>query len=150
MSTATRRVRLWLGLEGSPTQRKLRPIVASRGIEISRAAGLMLVESGGQHDVISSAGAVGLMQVMPSDAPPPYNRYFGERPSTAQLLIPCVNVAWGCAILRDAWWRWGGDWKKAHAAYLGGIRSDGRITAEGQHYVDLVEAAIAQFRDLDV
>jgi len=145
-----RLVRFWLGKDGTGVQEKLRKIALDRGIAISRCAGVMLVESGGQHAAISSAGAVGLMQVMPSDnsVDPSYDRWFADRPTTEQLKIPCVAVAWGCAILRDCFWRWG-DWERAHAAYLGGIGAGGVITAEGQHYVDLVLASIERFRDLD-
>lgn len=147
--TAARRVRFWLGTDGTDVQQKLRAIALSKGIAVSRCAGVMLVESGGQHDIISHAGAVGLTQVMPSDAPPPYDQWFGDRPATEQLKVPCVNVAWGCQILRDAYLRWGYDWERAHAAYLGGIRPDGTITFQGRHYVDMVLGAIQQFKELD-
>lgn len=144
-----RLVRFWLGEDGRDVQEKLRRLALERGIPVSTCAGVMLVESGGQHDVISSAGAAGLMQVMPCDCPEPYRRYFADRPTTEQLKVPCVNVAWGCAILRDCYLRWGYDWSRAFAAYLGGITGAGIITQEGQHYVDLVTGAIGRFLDLD-
>lgn len=147
--TPHQRIHIWLGTDGNDLQNKLRRIVLSKGIHISRCAAVMLVESGGQHDIISPAGATGLMQVMPCDCPEPYRRYFADRPTTAQLKVPCVNVAWGCEILRSCYLRWGPNWMNAYAAYLGGINSDGTPTEEGYHYATLVNSSIPAFADLD-
>ena len=118
-------------------------------------AGVMLQESGGQPDVVSPAGAVGLMQVMPSDAPPPYDRWFRDRPTGAELLDPSTNVDWGCAILTGGYRRWG-TLPQAIAAYFGAIDGEGRITggrdatgSTGNRYVAAVLAHIGRFVDLD-
>jgi soluble lytic murein transglycosylase-like protein len=172
MTEASQRaVRLWLGNDGTDVQNKLRGIVRSRGIPVSLYAGLIEVESGGRPEVISWAGAVGLGQVMPSDpvvdpahfswlSPEDarttaanmthdFRGLFAGRPTTEQLRVPCVNIAWGTIILRDNIARWGGDQDKALAAYLGGIDRAGNITDEGWTYVGLVRACQAHFTDLD-
>jgi soluble lytic murein transglycosylase-like protein len=172
MSEASQKaVRAWLGTDGNQVQTKLRGIVAARGIPISLMAGVVEVESGGQPEVVSWAGAVGLGQVMPSDpAVDPrhfdwlttaaanetaqemehsFRAMFSDRPTTAQLKIPCVNLAWAAQILQVGLMNWGGDLNKALAAYLGGITATGVITDEGQHYINLVCACQEHFLDLD-
>ena len=166
-----RLVRFWFGKKGPEVQETLRRIVQANGVPISLYAALVEVESGGQVDVISWAGAVGLGQVMPCDALVDWEHYswlpenqarhtaiqmqrsflgmFADRPTTKQLKVPCVNVAWGTRILRDAVLRWGMDWDKGLAAYLGGITPDGTITGQGRNYVDLVTSCQAHFRELD-
>jgi soluble lytic murein transglycosylase-like protein len=80
----------------------------------------MTVESSGDPNAVSYAGAVGLMQVMPYD---PYR--FPDRPPASRLFDPDFNVAWGLRILADEieWAR--GDIFKALMAYY-----DGRARAE--------------------
>jgi len=164
-------VRCWLGTSGTKEQEKLRGIVRSRGIPISLYAALIEVESGGQPAIVSWAGAVGLGQIMPSDPvvdpahfdwltpaaaketaaemQRSFRAMFSDRPTTAQLKLPCVNIAWGTQILQYGLMNWGGDLDRALAAYLGGITAAGVITDEGQHYVNLVRACQEHFRDLD-
>jgi len=67
-------------------------------------AAVMLVESGGQPEVISHSGAVGLMQVMPSDGVAASfmclnGPCFATRPSTAELKDPAFNIAFGTRML---------------------------------------------------
>jgi soluble lytic murein transglycosylase-like protein len=67
-------------------------------------AAVMLQESGGQPSVISSSGAVGLMQIMPkdglaskficSDTP-----CFENRPTIQELLNPIFNINYGAHML---------------------------------------------------
>lgn len=89
-------------------------------IDPDLVAAVMTVESSGNPNAVSYAGAVGLMQVMPYD---PYR--FPNRPAAAKLYDPDFNVAWGLRILADEleWAR--GDVFKALMAYY-----DGRARAE--------------------
>jgi len=64
----------------------------------------MLQESGGQPDVISASGAVGLMQVMPRDGIAASfecinGPCFTGRPSMQELLNPEFNLDYGCNML---------------------------------------------------
>lgn len=88
---------------------------AQYGLDPALVAAVMTVESGGRQSAISSAGAVGLMQVMPYESNP---RMFYDRPRRAELLVPDTNVNWGCKILADCI-RWRGSIDGGLACYLG-------------------------------
>jgi soluble lytic murein transglycosylase-like protein len=67
-------------------------------------AAVMLQESGGQPEVISHSGAVGLMQVMPRDGLAANFQCingpcFASRPSIQELLDPTFNVNYGVRML---------------------------------------------------
>lgn len=67
-------------------------------------AAVMMQESGGQPEVISSSGAVGLMQVMPSDGIAASfmcanGPCFASRPTTEELLDPVFNIDYGVKML---------------------------------------------------
>lgn len=65
--------------------------------------GVMRQESGGQEDVISSAGAMGLMQLMPDTYDGLHNRYnLGDDP-----FDPHNNILAGTAYIRDMYDRYG-------------------------------------------
>ena len=69
-------------------------------------AALIWQESGGDPAAISRDGAVGLMQVMPSDGIAATFQCvngpcFADRPSTAALMDPEFNIAWGTGFLHD-------------------------------------------------
>lgn len=90
------------------------------GIDPNLVAAVMTIESSGNPNALSHAGAVGLMQVMP------YHPYrFPGRPPAAQLYDPDFNVKWGLKILANEmeWAR--GNVSKALMAYY-----DGRKRAE--------------------
>lgn len=77
---------------------------ASYGLDPLLIAAVMLVESGGQPEVISHSGAVGLMQVMPRDGVASTFQCingpcFASRPATAELLDPSFNVDFGVRML---------------------------------------------------
>ena len=66
----------------------------------------MLQESGGQPEIISSSGAVGLMQIMPKDGIASTfmcinGPCFAGRPSTEELKDPEFNINFGCKMLAD-------------------------------------------------
>ncbi len=67
-------------------------------------AAVMLQESGGSAEAISSSGAVGLMQVMPRDGIAAGfmcngKPCFASRPSMDELLDPVFNIEYGARML---------------------------------------------------
>ncbi len=67
-------------------------------------AAVMLVESGGQPQVVSHSGAVGLMQVMPRDGIAAdfvciNGPCFSNRPTMEELKDPAFNIAYGTRML---------------------------------------------------
>ncbi|XOV87609.1 MAG: lytic transglycosylase domain-containing protein [Pseudomonadota bacterium] len=71
---------------------------------------IMRIESGGRVCPVSSAGAIGLMQVLPATA-----KSLGIHPPT--LFDPEINIATGCFILHDALRRAEGNVALAAAIY---------------------------------
>lgn len=74
------------------------------GIDPLLVAAVMAIESGGQPEVISVSGAVGLMQVMPSDGIAAgfqciNGPCFSSRPTIAELKDPDFNVMYGTRML---------------------------------------------------
>jgi len=87
-------------------------------------AAVMLQESGGQADVISSSGAVGLLQVMPCDGIAAgfmcvNGPCFASRPSTQELLEPAFNIDYGVRMLAGLIEKYGNerDALKAYGPY---------------------------------
>ena len=66
---------------------------AQRGLDPDLIASIIFEESHGNPGTVSSAGAVGLMQVMP------FERGFTWRPTSNVLLDPVQNIAWGTKTL---------------------------------------------------
>lgn len=67
-------------------------------------ASVIVIESGGQPEVISHQGAVGLMQIMPSDGIASTftcinGPCFANHPSTEELLDPNFNIEYGTRML---------------------------------------------------
>jgi soluble lytic murein transglycosylase-like protein len=94
---------------------------AQNGLEPGLVAAVMLQESGGNPDAISSSGAVGLLQVMPRDGRAaafmcPNGPCFSNRPSTEELLDPNTNLAYGTRMLAGLIGRYG-DEREALLAY---------------------------------
>jgi len=128
-------------------------------------AAVINVESGFRTDVVSSAGAVGLMQVRPSTAQP-IARDAGMKGNmdVAALSDPDTNVRIGTLYLAELIARYGGDVKLALAAYNAGMGNADHWAAEWRrnhgslgdtidfpetaHYVDEVEAQAAAYRRL--
>ena len=74
------------------------------GVDALLIASVMLQESGGQAEIMSSSGAVGLMQVMPSDGIAAdfqciNGPCFASRPTIAELKDPAFNVEYGVHML---------------------------------------------------
>ncbi len=67
-------------------------------------AAIILMESGGDASAISTSGAVGLMQIMPSDGYATTfacanGPCFSDRPKTVELLDPEFNINFGTKLL---------------------------------------------------
>ncbi len=77
-------------------------------------------ESRFQADVLSSAGAVGLMQLMPRTAAEAARLEKMPKPRRKDLLRPAVNVRLGASYLSRLVKAYGGDYIRAVAAYNGG------------------------------
>jgi soluble lytic murein transglycosylase-like protein len=77
---------------------------AEYGVDALLISAVMLMESGGQPEVISSSGAVGLMQVMPRDGVASTFQCingpcFASRPTIQELKDPAFNVDFGVRML---------------------------------------------------
>jgi soluble lytic murein transglycosylase len=128
-------------------------------------AAVINVESGFRADVVSPAGAVGLMQVKPSTA-----KALGQtagiagKMDVAALSDPDTNIHVGTLYLAELVGRYSGNVSLALAAYNAGMgnadrwagewdRKKGRLSAvvdfpETAHYVDEVESQAATYRKL--
>ena len=114
----------------------------------SLVAGLIEVESQGNPDAVSKAGAIGLGQVMPGEV-------LAGRPSAQELRNPIVNVEWTCRLLADGRQRWGTQ-AGMLAAYYGAVDGEGHPSSatdgsgvDGWGYVRAVEAAALTYLTLD-
>lgn len=86
----------------------------SSGLDPDLIAAVINEESNGDPSVVSYAGAVGLMGVMPTGPGLEW------RPSQNELKNPMVNLRWGVSILAEVVKHSGGDLYAALAAYSGG------------------------------
>ncbi len=89
-------VQRWCGVIGQAAN--------DEGIDPDLVAAVMTQESGGQEDVMSHSGAVGLMQVMPRDGIAASfmcinGPCFANRPTIQELLDPEYNVIFGTRLL---------------------------------------------------
>ncbi len=85
------------------------PAAAQFGIDPALIYAVMEEESGGDPNALSSAGAEGLMQVMPFNAP-----------SGTNLYDPATNLHYGCSILAGDIASNNGDLNQALQSYNGG------------------------------
>lgn len=118
------------------------------GIEEELLFAVMRAESNFRPDAVSSAGAVGLMQLMPSTA------RFIERQAgfSCDLLIPAENIRAGAWYLRYLLTRFEGE-REVLAAYNAGegtVRSwlrDGAYSDDGAHLKGIPYAETARYVD---
>ena len=90
------KVQPWCGL--------IEQAASKHGVDALLIASVMLQESGGQPEIMSTSGAVGLMQVMPRDGIAAgfqciNGPCFASRPSIEELKDPAFNVAYGVRML---------------------------------------------------
>lgn len=89
-------IRQWCGL--------IQTYAGQHGLDPNLVAAVMLQESGGNPQAYSKSGAVGLMQVMPSDGLAAgfmciNGPCFASRPSSSELYDPEFNIAYGTRML---------------------------------------------------
>lgn len=96
----------------------LRDLCDRYGVDPDLARAVMRHESGGREDAVSSAGAIGLMQLMPGTA-----RALGVDPKD-----PVRNLEGGIKYLSQLLARYEGDVERALAAYNAGA---GRVDSYG-------------------
>lgn len=114
----TRRIQL------SSAFKKVRPLLqreaAAKGINFSLLKALVAVESGFNPRAVSSAGAVGLMQIMPNTARDLGLRSTRKSTVKQQLINPKTNVRLGTRYLQQMLRQFGGRVDLALAAYNAG------------------------------
>lgn len=86
---------------------------------------IIRTESSFDVQAVSSAGAIGLMQLMPSTAREIADR-IGETYDENKLFEPETNIKYGCFYIRYLYKNLGENWDTACAAYNAGI---GRVAS---------------------
>ncbi len=112
------------------------------GVEPDLIAAMMLQESGGQPEVMSHSGAVGLMQVMPRDGIAAEfmcinGPCFANRPSIDELLDPEFNVQYGTDMISGLISRTG--------SVRDGLKAYGPMDV-GYYYADIVLGLMDSYR----
>lgn len=118
-------------------------------------AAVVYTESRFDPDARSSAGAVGLMQLLPATAEGIAVRTGGDGFVQSDLLDPEINVRYGSWYLRNLLQRYDGDIRVALAAYHAGQgnvdawreRGVGIQFPETRHYVSKVLAAQRRYAE---
>jgi soluble lytic murein transglycosylase len=113
-------------------------------LDPSLIAGVIYAESK-FSDATSSAGALGLMQLMPQTAHFIAARSGGTAFTTEDLSTPHINIAYGSWYLRYLLDRYGGDEVLALAAYNGGMGNVDRWVAEAGARGERLEVADIPF-----
>ena len=137
----------------------------SAGLDPYLIAAVINVESGFREGVTSKAGAVGLMQVIPSTAWAVANEAgLSERVTARTLERPGTNVRVGTRYLAYLVRRYDGDTQLALAAYNAGMTNVDQWVANAKrtgtpfadaiafpatrHYVDEIESQTKEYREL--
>jgi len=107
----------------------IRAQASDKRLDPSLVAAVIYAESK-FNDSTSAAGALGLMQLLPSTADFIAQRSGGTRFTTADLATPAINIAYGSWYLRYLLDRYGGDEVLALAAYNGGMGNVDRWVAD--------------------
>lgn len=102
------------------------------------------VETGGDPSLTSSAGAIGLMQILPTTLPD-INQMLGTSYTTADLFDPGVSIQCGTAYLHWLLMFFHGDVALAVRAYNQGPGTISRDPTQGQDYLDKVSAYFAYY-----
>ena len=91
-----------------------------RGIDLSWAFAILRQESAFMADIKSTAGAHGLMQLMPATARQVAHQYEMESPSASDLGNPATNIALGTGYLGMMMEKFGNNMTLSTAAYNAG------------------------------
>jgi hypothetical protein len=116
------------------------------GVNPYLVMGLAWHESGWQASVVSSAGAVGIMQVMPATAAVDGPALLGR---SVDLYDPGDNIDMGTAILKNNLDHWRNDLAKALCAYYAGgaaVSDWASMRADCKRYVWAVYNAAMMFK----
>ena len=133
-------------LEGAlKWEKEIKAAAEQHGIPWEVLAAVVAVESGGNPEAVSVAGAIGLAQVMPQYHSHRAAKYGGN------LADPQVNLLVAAEILAEHYQKYG-SWDKAIAAYFGAIDAQGNITTAKDAYgttgIDYVNKVLAYMRQL--
>jgi len=112
-------------------EQTIREQASEKGLDPSLIAAVIYAESK-FNDSTSSAGALGLMQLLPSTAHFIAQRSGGTAFTTEDLSTPDINIAYGSWYLRYLLDRYGGDEVLALAAYNGGMGNVDRWVADAR------------------
>lgn len=126
-------------------ERALERWARAYGLPTDLVKGLAHIESGWRSDAVSSAGAVGVMQLMPATAD-----WIGKTLTSERIdrLNVDQNVRGGTAYLRWLLSQTGGDERLALASYyqgLSAVRRNG-VYKQSEAYVAKVQAARKRYR----
>ncbi|HSG65115.1 MAG TPA: lytic transglycosylase domain-containing protein, partial [Gammaproteobacteria bacterium] len=106
-----------------PFNREVRAATRLTGLPGELIYGVLRQESLYRVDAVSSAGALGLLQLLPSTARHTARRWQRPAPAYADLLDPAINIPLGAATLRGHLDRFDGRTTVALAAYNAGPRA---------------------------
>jgi soluble lytic murein transglycosylase-like protein len=134
-------------LEMQITKSMLYAAGLKHGVNPYLVMGLAWHESGWQPSAVSSAGAVGIMQVMPATAAVDGPRLLDR---SVNLYDPGDNIDLGTAIIKHNLDAYNNDLAKALCAYYAGggaVTEWATMRADCRHYVWAVYNAAIMFRD---
>jgi len=115
-------------LEGAlKWEKEIKAAAEQHNVPWELLAAVVAVESGGNPEAVSVAGAIGLAQVMPQYHSHRAAKYGGN------LADPQTNLMVAAEILAENYQRYG-SWDKAVAAYFGAIDARGNITGAKDAY----------------
>lgn len=103
-----------------PYDADVKSAAAAAGVPTELVYGVLRQESLYRPDAVSSAGAVGLLQMLPETARRTARRAQHPLPRPADLLKPAINVRLGAAHLRELLDQFGGQVPLALAGYNAG------------------------------
>lgn len=115
-----------------PYQKQILSCVQTHGLPAAFVLGVMQAESNFNPRVVSYAGAVGLMQLMPQTS-----KWLGVR----DAYDPAQNIAGGCALLAYLRGKFRGDVARMVAAYNAGaarVEKKGMVSVGVQNYTQRV------------
>lgn len=104
----------------TPYDRAVRQFADDNSLDPAYVFAIMRTESLFQPEIRSSAGAVGLMQLLPGTARLVARRTGAARPSSSALTIPEINIQLGSGYLAQMLARWDGNIAMASASYNAG------------------------------
>ncbi|MES1929825.1 lytic transglycosylase, catalytic [Salinisphaera dokdonensis CL-ES53] len=104
----------------TPYDNAVRQFANDNGLDPAYVFAIMRTESLFQPEIRSSAGAVGLMQLLPGTARLVARRMDAARPSSSALTVPEINIQLGTGYLAQMLERWDGNIAMASASYNAG------------------------------